>query len=49
MIARVPPSPATSMSFRKNESKLPRKSSSNGTCDSEYPTATHRIGMIRMQ
>ena len=34
-VASAPPSPATVMSFRNSESKLPMKSLSNGTCASE--------------
>ena len=35
IVAKVPPSPAAVMSLNRNESKLPMKSLSNGTCASE--------------
>ncbi len=48
-MASADPSPATVMSFRKNESNPPMKSLSNGVCANEKPIDTHTIGTISRQ
>ena len=49
MVARVVPSPARAISPNMKASRFPKKSFSKGTCASEYPMTTHKMGTMRTQ